>query len=195
MSDNEEILSPIPDQTTDDETVLADRPSSITGLSVGLLSNTKKNSDHFLRGVAERLESDTGIATSEVIYKPTATSAAPDEIYEELTQYDVVLTAYGDCGSCSSWTIHDAIQLEKDGIPTVVFCSEEFTTLCQFESENQTCPGLPIVEFAHPIADIDPETVRTERVTDQICEEVIGALTAAPETLVDSYKGRYTNEA
>jgi len=130
---------------------------------------------------------------SDVIYKPTATSAAPDDTYHELGQYDAVLTAYGDCGSCSSWTIHDAIQLEESGVPTVVFCSEEFTTLCQFESENQSCPGLPIVEFEHPIADVDPEVVREERVTDAICDEVVEALTSEPEELRARYEGRYTD--
>lgn len=194
MSESDEILDPTPSQSGADESVLTDRPATLDGASIGLLSNAKKNSDHFLQSVGTHLQSVADIDVSEVVYKPTATSAAPDDIYEELRQYDAVLTAYGDCGSCSSWTIHDAIQLEESGIPTVVFCSEEFTTLCQFESENQSCPGLPIVEFEHPIADVAPEVVREERVTDAICDEVVEALTSDPETLRDRYEGRYTDE-
>jgi hypothetical protein len=194
MSESDEILDPTPSQSGTDESVLTDRPATLDGASIGLLSNAKKNSDHFLQSVGTHLQSVADIDVSDVVYKPTATSAAPDDIYEELGQYDAVLTAYGDCGSCSSWTIHDAIQLEESGIPTVVFCSEEFTTLCQFESENQSCPGLPIVEFEHPIADVAPEVVREERVTDAICDEVVEALTSDPETLRDRYEGRYTDE-
>ena len=194
MSDSDELLSPVPEQSASDETVLSERPATLDGLRIGLLSNTKKNSDHFLLRVGERLATMADVSVSEVVYKPTATSAAPDEIYDQLGQYDAVLTAYGDCGSCSSWTIHDAIHLEKSGIPVVVFCSEEFTTLCQFESENQSCPGLPIVQFEHPIADIDPEVVREERVTDSICEEVSEALTSTPSDLIERYQGRYTDE-
>ncbi|WP_247010578.1 UGSC family (seleno)protein [Halorientalis litorea] len=194
MSESDEILDPTPSQSGTDESVLTDRPATLDGASIGLLSNAKKNSDHFLQSVGTHLQSVADIDVSDVVYKPTATSAAPDDIYEELGQYDAVLTAYGDCGSCSSWTIHDAIQLEESGIPTVVFCSEEFTTLCQFESENQSCPGLPIVEFEHPIADVAPEVVREERVTDAICDEVVEALTSDPETLRDRYGGRYTDE-
>lgn len=194
MSESDEILDPTPSQSGTDESVLTDRPATLDGASIGLLSNSKKNSDHFLQSVGTHLQSVADIDVSEVVYKPTATSAAPDDIYEALRQYDAVLTAYGDCGSCSSWTIHDAIQLEESGIPTVVFCSEEFTTLCQFESKNQSCPGLPIVEFEHPIADVDPEVVREERVTDAICDEVVEALTSDPETLRDRYEGRYTDE-
>lgn len=194
MSESDEILDPTPNRSETDESVLTDRLATLDGASIGLLSNAKKNSDHFLQSVGTHLQSVADIVISEMVYKPTATSAAPDDIYEELHQYDAVLTAYGDCGSCSSWTIHDAIQLEAASIPTVVFCSEEFTTLCQFESENQSCPGLPIVEFEHPIADVAPEVVREERVTDAICDEVVEALTSDPETLRDRYEGRYTDE-
>jgi len=195
MSKSDEILDPTPDQSRTDESVLTDRPPTIERCSIGLLSNAKKNSDHFLRSVGTHLQTVADISVSDVVYKPTATSAAPDDIHEQLTQYDAVLTAYGDCGSCSSWTIHDAIRLEEAGIPTIVFCSEEFTTLCQFESDNQSCPGLPIVEFEHPVADVDPKVVREERVTDAICDEVFKALTSTPEELRTRYEGRYTDEA
>lgn len=194
MSESDDILDPIPNQSTGEETVLSERPASLDGRRIGLLSNSKKNSDHFLRSVGERLASMTDVSVSDIVYKPTATSAAPNDVHDRLTEYDAVLTAYGDCGSCSSWTIHDAIELEKAGIPTVVFCSEEFTTLCQFEAENQSCLGLPIVEFEHPIADVDPEVVREKRVTDDIQQEVVQALTAPVDDLIDRYEGRYTDE-
>lgn len=194
MSSDDEILNPVPDRGNTNETVLAPRPKVTDGLDIGLLSNTKKNSDTFLEVVGNSLTSMVDVTVSDVISKPAATRGAPDELYERLAAYDAVLTAYGDCGSCSSWTIHDAIQLESSGIPTVVFCSSGFTTLCQFEAENQSCPGLPIVEFERPIADVPPEVIRTERVTDKMCEEVVASLTATPEELVERYQGRYTDE-
>ena len=194
MPESDEILDPTPSPDMTTESVLTERLKKIDETNIGLLSNAKKNADHFLRSVGDNLQTAADVSVSEVMYKPTATSAAPDEIYEQLTKYDTVLTAYGDCGSCSSWTIHDAIHLEKAGIPTVVFCSEEFTTLCQFESENQSCPGLPIIEFEHPIADVEPEVVREKRVTNAICEEVIAALTSDPNELRAEFEGRYTDK-
>lgn len=191
----EDTVSPVPEQSFDGDSVLSDRPASLDGKRIGLLSNAKKNSDHFLESVAARLGERADVTVDDLRQKPTATSPATDEVYDELAECDVVLTAYGDCGSCSSWTMHDAIQLEKRGIPTVVFCSEEFTTLCQFEAENQECPGLPIVEFEHPIADLDPETVRDDRVTDAIVDEVLDALTASSDVLMERYQGRYTAES
>lgn len=191
---DEEILSPFPDEQTSDETALTDRLRALSGANIALFSNNKRNSDHFLEGVGEHIATSAGAMVSEVFYKPVATSPAEDSLYEQLEEYDAVLIAYGDCGSCSSWTIHDAIQLEKAGVPTVVYCSDAFTGLGQYEAENQECPGLPIIEFEHPIADLAPEDVRTDRVTDAVCEETVQALTDSPEALVDRYKGRYIDE-
>lgn len=190
---DEEILDPFADEIEAKGTVLADRLSTVDSARIGLFSNTKKNADHFLRAVGNRLESDHAAEVSDVVYKDVATSAANDNVYEELQRYDAVLIAYGDCGSCSSWTMHDAFQLEEASIPTVVFCTEEFTTLCQYEAENQGVPGLPIVAIEHPIADLSPEAVASERVTDDIVAAATEALTNDPGTLLDLYKGKYTD--
>jgi hypothetical protein len=192
---DEEILNPFADEVEAKGTVLADRLSTVGDARIGLFSNTKKNADHFLREVGERLEADHAAEVSEVVYKDVATSAADEAVYEELREYDAVLIAYGDCGSCSSWTMHDAFQLEEAGVPTVVFCTEEFTTLCQYEAENQGVPGLPIVEIEHPIADLSPEAVASERVTDDILTAVTEALTNDAGELLELYKGKYTDAA
>lgn len=190
---DEEILDPFADEIEAKGTELAERLSTVESASVALFSNTKKNADHFLTEVGARLEADHGVEVSEVTYKDVATSPADDDAYDRLQRYDAVLIAYGDCGSCSSWTMYDAFQLEEAGTPTVVFCTEEFTTLCQYEAENQGVPGLPIVEIDHPIADLDPETVATERVTDEVVAAVVEALTTDAATLPDLYQGKYTD--
>lgn len=192
---DEEILNPFADEVEAKGTVLADRLSTVDNARIGLFSNTKKNADHFLQEVGERLEANYDVDVSDIVYKNVATSAADEAVYEKLRGYDAVLIAYGDCGSCSSWTMYDAFQLEEEGVPTVVFCTEEFTTLCQYEAENQGVPGLPIVEIEHPIADLSPEDVATERVTDDILAAVTEALTNDAGTLLDLYKGKYTDAA
>jgi len=189
-----EILSPYPENTGSGDSVLANRLQSLDGASLALFSNNKLNADHFLNGVGEYMEAHFDTSVTDVIYKNVATSPASDELYETLGEYDAVLVAYGDCGSCSSWTVHDAIQLETAGVPTVVFCSTEFTALAQFEAEKQECPGLPIVEFEHPIADLTPDAVRSKRVTPDICEEAAETLTLPPERLRELYEGRYISD-
>lgn len=189
----EEILDPFADETADRETELGDRLSEIDGSRLGMFSNAKKNADTFLRCLGEQLEASHDVEVSDVIYKQMSPSAADEEVYERLQEYDAVLIAYGDCGSCSSWTIHDALQLEQRGVPTVVYCTEEFTTLCQYESENQGAPGLPIVQLGHPIADLDEEAVASRRVTEAILDQTVEALTASVADLRERYAGRYTD--
>ena len=193
--DEEEIVDPFASEPEERDRALANRLESLSGARIAVFSNTKKNADHFLRGVGEHLEAHYDVEVSDVVYKDVATSGADEEVYDRLREYDGVLLAYGDCGSCSSWTMYDAFQLEDSGIPTAVFCSEEFTTLCQFEAENQGVPGLPIVEFGHPIADLDPDTVVDERVTDEVVERTVEALTTPAEELPEIYEGRYTGES
>lgn len=194
-NDSEEVLDPFATEIEEKGTVLAPRLASLDGATVALFSNTKKNADRFLEGAGERLAADHGASVTEVVYKDVATSGAPEDVYETLSDADVVLVAYGDCGSCSSWTMYDAFQLEERGIPTVVFCTEEFTTLCQYEAENQGVPGLPILEIEHPIADLDPETVAADRVTDDIVAATVEALTTDAAELREQYAGRYTDAA
>ena len=54
---------------------------------------------------------------------------------------DVVITGVADCGSCSAYTAYDTIELERNGIPTIL------TTTTRFEQIARTLVtdfGLPI---------------------------------------------------
>lgn len=189
----DEVLDPFGEPSVERHTELATRLTTVAGSTIGLFSNSKKNADHFLRALGARLEAEHDVEVSDVIYKEMSPSAAEPAVYDRLREYDGVIIAYGDCGSCSSWTIHDALQLETSGTPTVVFCTEEFTTLCQYESENQGAPGLPIVALGHPVATLDPETIASERVTDGIVASAVASLTSDPEALLERFGGRYTD--
>ena len=73
------------------------RPKSIEGLRIGLVDNTKHNSDQLLLRIAGLLERDHG-ATAHVIRKKKSAGAAPHaEIIEELkASCDVVVAGVGD---------------------------------------------------------------------------------------------------
>jgi hypothetical protein len=46
-----------------------------------------------------------------------------------LAGVDVAVVGLANCGSCTSWTIHDALRAASTGIPTVAVCTEHFTGL------------------------------------------------------------------
>jgi hypothetical protein len=75
----------------------APRPKSLRGLRIGLVDNTKHNSDALLLRIAALLEKEHG-ATSHVIRKKRSAGAAPSpEMIEEYKAHcDVVVAGIGD---------------------------------------------------------------------------------------------------
>lgn len=75
----------------------APRPKSIEGLRIGLVDNTKHNSDQLLLRIAKILETEHG-AKAHVIRRKTSSGAAPHaEIVEEYkANCDVVVAGVGD---------------------------------------------------------------------------------------------------
>ena len=73
------------------------RPKSLAGLRVGLVDNTKHNSDQLLLRIAALLESKHG-AKAHLIRKKHSAGAAPHaEILEEFKAHcDVVVAGVGD---------------------------------------------------------------------------------------------------
>ncbi|MBI3938398.1 MAG: hypothetical protein HY323_15585 [Betaproteobacteria bacterium] len=75
----------------------APRPESIAGLRIGLVDNTKHNSDRLLLRIAALLERDHG-AKAHVIRRKRSAGAAPHaEIIEEFkANCDVIVAGIGD---------------------------------------------------------------------------------------------------
>jgi hypothetical protein len=84
-------------ETTGRRIAYAPRPKSLKGLSVGLVDNTKHNSDQLLLRIAAILERDHGVK-SHVIRKKRSAGAAPSpEMIEEYkNNCDVVVAGIGD---------------------------------------------------------------------------------------------------
>jgi hypothetical protein len=75
----------------------APRPKSLEGLRIGLVDNTKHNSDQLLLRIAAILEREHG-ATAHIIRRKKSAGAAPHaEIIDELkANSDVIVAGIGD---------------------------------------------------------------------------------------------------
>jgi hypothetical protein len=84
-------------KSPEDPAALAPRPPTLSGLTLGLLINGKRNSDHLLHDVAQLLGERYRLKGVLELTKPSHGRIAPKQMHDELSEKcDVVVTAIGD---------------------------------------------------------------------------------------------------
>ena len=63
------------------------------------------------------------------------------EMKEFLAAIDVAVVGLGNCGSCTGWTVHDAIAAAKTGLPTIAVVTRNFEELGK-QLANNILPEL-----------------------------------------------------
>src|SRR6202012_1822549 len=96
----------------------AQRPKSLKGLRIALLDNGKEFSDIVLDALATPLTKDSGVPNIKFGRKGFPAKGAPF-IEEMAAETDVAVSGVGHCGSSSPWSVIDAVNLEKAGVPSV----------------------------------------------------------------------------
>lgn len=170
---------------------IAPRFPSLQGKRLGLLDNSKQNANILLDEIGNILSREYGVSSVTYRQKPTAARPGGDfGVIDALSETcDVVVNAYGDCGSCTSWCVHDSVQLELRGIPVATVNTREFVKLGQFEAISLGMPGLPIVTVPHPIGD-QPEAAVREKAR-AVVAEIVKVLTTDAGELEAEYTNHY----
>ncbi|HEV7649057.1 MAG TPA: hypothetical protein VGP26_12905 [Actinophytocola sp.] len=155
----------------------AARIDSLEGKRIGLLHNGKPGGEHMLAGIRLALAQRYPDATFDFRFKPHASVGA--NFLDELTGvWDAAVIAVGDCGSCSSYAVHDGTELEKRGIPSVVFVSSPFEDMSRLWARRLEVPDLAILVVGHPLAQL-PATVLADEWGAPRTGEVVDLLTGA----------------
>jgi hypothetical protein len=154
----------------------AERPQSLAGLRVGLLDNGKEFSDVVLEALALALRRDHGVTSIKFWRKGFPAKGAPF-IAEMAAETDVAISGVGHCGSSSPWSVIDAVNLEKAGVPTVALISRSFCPLGQIVARGEGHHGLPIVMLPHPIGEADEARIAQKGV--DAAAECVRLLTTA----------------
>jgi hypothetical protein len=148
------------------ETRLADSMSSLTGRRVAVLDNGKPNAALLMTRAAETLAAGTGATVSLVVKKgPGGRSAnaavpcAPDVFARLRAEADVVITGAADCGSCTAYSVHDAVELERAGVPTVLVTTTRFRPVVAALAAATGLPEIRTLVVDHPIGGVDRETL------------------------------------
>lgn len=121
---------------------------------VSLINNTKPGTEIILKVLAESLGNREFLR----VKKPAGTPASEREI-KKISSSDLAILALGDCGSCASWLVLDAIRLEKLGIPTISIFSDHFAPFARQLAESHGISDLRILEVEHPIAGLNNDRV------------------------------------
>lgn len=145
-----QMLSPVPPTRNTDATV-APRLGNVDTARIGLLHNGKPGGEHILDGIAGVLQAEHPGVSLPRRFKAHASDGA-GFLPELAGDWDAAVIAVGDCGSCSSWAIRDGVDLEKLGIPTIVFVSAPFGTMSRMWATRLGVPELGIVVVDHPLA-------------------------------------------
>ena len=149
-----EVLNPL-GETELEKVEMNPIPKDISRIS--LFDNTKPGADIILETLMESLRE---IEFSNV-KKPAGAPATPQQL-EKATDAELSILALGDCGSCTSWVILDAIRLEKQGVPTISICSNHFAPFARELAESYGTKDLRIVEIEHPIAGLSEEDIKAK---------------------------------
>lgn len=166
---------------------LARRVGSVDGLRLGLWWNKKVGGQFALEWFARKLES-AGV-TSEKFYGRYP--ALPAFIKECAEASDFVIGTTGDCGSCTSTLIHDLIEIEHRGVPTVGLVAKTFIDDARETARVFGMPDLKLVELPGPLTNLTRTEV--EQISADIFDEVRAALiqsdveTVEPATLLPSH--------
>ncbi len=73
------------------------------------------------------------------------------ELDEFLDSIDIAVVGLGNCGSCTGWTIHDALAAADRGLPTTAVCTEVFEELGRNLAARGGRSGLRIHILPYPL--------------------------------------------
>jgi hypothetical protein len=140
--------------TVTDQTAVipvARRLAELRGKRLGFVDNSKCNADLFIQRVAAQLADRFAVVQGPVVRKAAPKDRLSDGDFANLAQCDAVVQCFGDCGTSTSISVADAVEIERRGIPTVTVFSTAFATAARKQAAGRGMADLPLVRIPHPM--------------------------------------------
>jgi hypothetical protein len=161
MSHGSPLLDPTGRADVNQRPTLAPRSRPLRGARIGLLDNGKVNGANLLAELGTVLRDTHEVGEVVMYHKPYAGQPLEAaQLAELVAGCDFVVTAIGDCGSCSAATLADGILLEREGMPAASICTEAFAVTASAMAQAQGFPGYRYVRTPHPVASLDAGELR-----------------------------------
>src|SRR5262249_24119512 len=146
----------------------APRKMKLDGLRLRILDNSKWNANKLLRGASTALSANIRFAAVNYYVKQSFSKDAAPELIEQIArENDIVLTAIGDCGSCCSCCIRDAVALEKLRFPSAAIITTEFVKETELTLQALGMPNFAPVVIDHAVSSIMPDEIDRRVCQDQ----------------------------
>src|SRR5262245_14869382 len=90
--------------------------------------------------------------------------------------------------SCTSWSIHDSVQLENAGVPTATLVTDEFLLLAKPESLTHGLDDLRLIELPHPVGSVSLDILCSlaESSIDSIVRVLTAGESCSDNALIDA---------
>jgi hypothetical protein len=125
--------------------------SGLKGARVAFVDNSKVNADLFLSRVSQALVDRFGIVAGPVIRKAAPKDRLGESDFGTLADCAAVVQCFGDCGTSTSMSVADAVEIERRGIPTVTVFSTAFADAARVQAAGRGMADLRLVRIPHPM--------------------------------------------
>jgi hypothetical protein len=177
------ILEPV--VTTEHPSIPSARPlPHLAGRRVAFVDNSKVNASFFLSRVSQMLVERFGIVAGPTIRKAAPKDRLAEKDFSEIATCDAVVQCFGDCGTSTSMSVADAVEIERRGIPTVTVFSTAFANAARIQAAGRGMPDLRLAKIPHPMHTASRELVtqRADKVIDALVDQLTKASSEGVET-------------
>lgn len=152
----------------------APRPASLEGQIFGIMANGLGDSEIMFDALYARLAGSDGLADVVKVVKPSvAVPPYPEDWDRFVVTATVAVTGLGGCGSCSTRSMRDALDLEAAGIPAVCIVHTALVPAVRAMARLVGCPDYPIVTIDYPH---NPTGVWTKEEAVALADEIAPAV-------------------
>lgn len=158
------------------------RPENLQGKIVAVIDSDSpgKHESYFTRALIRELRARYEVADVIWVRKANRTHPPQPELWQEvLDRADVGISMYGGCGTCSSRTMRDAIEMQREGIPAIAIAHEDLkgSIDAMKKISKADTPYVLVTRPFVPTGDWDKDAT-DELVIDRILPAVVAELTS-----------------
>ena len=129
----------------------ASRPLSLQAKTLGVIANGVGDSEMMFDALAALLVEEDGLAdVVKVVKASVAVPPYPEQWKRIVEDAHVVVTGFGGCGSCSTRSVRDAVDLEAIGIPAVCIVHTALVPAVRAMSRLIGNADYPVVIVEYP---------------------------------------------